>query len=143
VSLIKIILYSQEPRSFNQSKMVMSIKESSKFRNLLPNTLNQAAFYRSYKYGAIFSYEIQNLLAPDNPHYIVDMNDLIADHKELKEETRDNDDLSDYYVFASFMPPGDNKIIVSRESIIDKSCYYLMDSVTPIRTEEVSYSHNS
>jgi hypothetical protein len=118
--------------------MIMGIKKTSKFRDFLSNGRHQAAFFRSYKYGAIFSYEIQNLLLPENPHYIVNMNDLIDDHKELKEETKDNDDLSDYYVYAAFIPPGDNKVIVSTESITDKNSYYLIESVVPIRTEEVS-----
>jgi hypothetical protein len=116
----------------------MGITKTSNFRKISLNYRNQAAFFRSYKYGAIFSYEIQNLLAPDNPHYIVNMNDLIDDHKELKKETKNNYDLSNYYVFATFMPPGDNKIIVSTKSITDKNTYYLNKSVTPIRTQEVS-----
>lgn len=118
--------------------MIAGIKKTSKFRDFLSNNRHQAAFFRSYKYGAIFSYEIQNQLLPENPHYIVNMNDLIDDHKELKEETKDNDDLSDYYVYAAFIPPGDNKVIVSTESITDKDSYNLIESVIPIRTEEVS-----
>jgi len=68
---------------------------------------------------------------------MVSMKELGEDHKELKESTNENEDLSDYYVFATFMPPGDSKVIVSSEDIHDETSYYWCESIVPIRTEEI------
>ena len=97
-----------------------------------------AALFRSDKYGAIFTSEIEELLKKENPFFMVSINDIIEDHKELKRNTMDNEELSDYYVYATFMPPGQNKAIVSFDNMENKDSYYLCDEVVPIREENVS-----
>ena len=117
---------------------MMGIKKTTNFQRLLLRTEPKAALFRSFTYGAIFNTELTKKMEKDCPHFMIPMNELVEDHKELKESTTDNDDLSDYYVFSTFMPPGDNKVIVSSESIEDEDSYFLCESIVPIRTEEVN-----
>jgi hypothetical protein len=98
-----------------------------------------AALFRSNKYGAIFTSEIEKLLKKESPFFMVSINNIIEDHKELKRNTMDNEELSDYYVYATFMPPGQNKVIVSFDNMENKDSYYLCDEVVPIREENVSF----
>eukprot|EP00344_Euplotes_crassus_P010995 CAMPEP_0197017288 /NCGR_PEP_ID=MMETSP1380-20130617/79459_1 /TAXON_ID=5936 /ORGANISM="Euplotes crassus, Strain CT5" /LENGTH=121 /DNA_ID=CAMNT_0042444373 /DNA_START=616 /DNA_END=981 /DNA_ORIENTATION=+ len=116
---------------------MMSIKKKSHFNWFFAKEHYKIALYRSFKYGAIFSTEIEKKLEQDNAHFMIPMDEIAVDHKELKESTNDNEDLSDYYLFATFMPPGDNKVIVSTQSIKDEESYYCCESIVPIRTEEV------
>jgi hypothetical protein len=96
-----------------------------------------AALFRSEKYGAIFTSEIERLLDRENPFFMISMDDIIEDHKELKENTTKNEELSNYYVYATFMPPGENKVIVSFDDMSKPDSYYLCNEVVPIREEEV------
>jgi len=126
-----------KPVSLLQKKIMMSIKKKSHFNWFFAKEHYKIALYRSFKYGAIFSTEIEKKLEQDNAHFMIPMDEIAVDHKELKESTNDNEDLSDYYLFATFMPPGDNKVIVSTQSIKDEESYYCCESIVPIRTEEV------
>jgi len=117
---------------------MMGIKKTTKFRCFFLKENNKIALFRSFKYGAIFSTELEKYMEKDKPHFMVPISEMVIDHKELKETTNDNEDLSDYYVFSTFMPPGDNKVIVSNENIRDSDTYYLYESVVPIRNDEVS-----
>jgi hypothetical protein len=102
-----------------------------------------AALFRSDEYGAIFTSEIERLFVKENPFFMISINDIIEDHKELKENTTDNEELSDYYVYATFMPPGENKGIVSFSDMNDPDSYYLCNEIVPIREGDVSaYSLN-
>jgi hypothetical protein len=104
---------------------------------------SHAALFRSDEYGAIFTSEIERLFAKENPFFMISINDIIEDHKELKENTTDNEELSDYYVYATFMPPGENKGIVSFSDMNDPDSYYLCNEIVPIREGDVStYSLN-
>ncbi len=96
----------------------------TKFKRLFASNHSKFALFRSFKHGAIFSTEIESRLEKEKAHFMVPMRELAQDHKELKESTTDNEDLSDYYCFATFMPPGDSKIIVSNENIQDEDTYF-------------------
>jgi hypothetical protein len=96
-----------------------------------------AALFRSDKYGAIFTSEIEKLLKKKNPFFMVSIDDIVGDHKELKENTKDNEELSNYYVYATFMPPGENKVIVSFSDMSDPDSYYLCNEIIPIREDDV------
>lgn len=115
----------------------MGIKKTTNFRRLLLKEPEKAALFRSFKYGAIFNTELTRWLKRDSPHFLVPMSELVEDHRELKESTTDNDDLSDYYVFSTFMPPGESKIIVTNEDMDQEDSFYLNESIIPIRSEEV------
>ncbi len=68
---------------------------------------------------------------------MISIDDIVDDHKELKENTKDNEQLSDYYVYATFMPPGENKVIVSFSDMNDPDAYYLCNGIVPIREDDV------
>lgn len=123
--------------NYLQKKILESIRKTNKFKNFFMRENNKIALFRSFKYGAIFSTEIEKLLEREKAHFMIPMDELAEDHKELKESTNDNEDLSDYYLYATFMPPGDNKVIVSAENIQEEESYYCCESIVPIRTEEV------
>lgn len=55
----------------------------------------------------------------------------------MNEKTKDNEELSDYYIYATFMPPGENKAIVSFEDMDNPDSYYLCNEIVPIREEDV------
>lgn len=78
----------------------------------------------------------------DYPHYMISISELGEDHSQLKHKSRipklTNEELSQYYVYATFMPPGENKVIISYDDIENKESYNLLEGIIPIRKEEVS-----
>ena len=73
---------------------------------------------------------------------MIPVNEIGEDHNQLKHKSRiptlSNEELSQYFVYATFMPPGDNKMILSYENIENKNSYNFIESIIPIRKEEVN-----
>jgi hypothetical protein len=98
----------------------------------------RVALYRTEDLGVVYTDELEKTMCKDNPFFINPMNTLIDEHIQLELISKNISDLSNYYAFATFMPPGENKIILSYEDILDEENYNLCDTVVPIRRKEVS-----
>jgi hypothetical protein len=61
----------------------------------------------------------------DCPYYVVSPEDITSGHSDLVKNKRGIDVYNDYYVFATFMPPGDNKMILTFNSLYSKDSYNL------------------
>lgn len=71
---------------------------------------------------------------PDNPYIVISIEDVNRDHCEYMAEIGQ---LKDYYAFATFMPPGENKIVVTFDDLFDQNQYFLNKSIVPIRKTEI------
>ena len=100
--------------------------------------MGKAPLYRSSEHGAIYTNEVERLMADDDPYFMTPMSDLVEDYYELKDMATCNEELSDYYVYANFMPPGETKTLISFGDITDPKSYYLGQEVVPIRSQDVS-----
>ena len=99
--------------------------------------VGRVALYNMGEHGAIYSDTFVNQLKQDHPYYVIQMDEINSEHHEL-EQLRSVDDLNNYYAFATFMPPGDNKVIVTFKNLFSKESYNYCKFVVPIRKEEVS-----
>lgn len=101
--------------------------------------INRVALYRTKDLGVVYSDELERAMAKNKPFFVNPMDALIDEHMQLEIISKNISDLSNYYAFATFMPPGENKIILSYEDILDEETYTLCDTVVPIRREEVIF----
>jgi len=111
------------------SKIVVPKKNANKFHKI--------SLFKAEGFGVISSNDIQKLFKKNHPFFANPIDVIIDEHIELDRISRDNQFLSNYYVFATFMPPGDNKIIISYNDILDEDSYNLCDAIVPIRKLEV------
>ena len=93
---------------------------------------------KSSEYGCIASEVLREKMQHNHPFFIVPWAGLVTDHLQMEKVHRKSSFLSEYYIFATFMPPGETKTLVSFGDTMDKSTYHLNTSVVPIRKEEVS-----
>ena len=101
--------------------------------NYLFNAGNKekALVYKSRKFGSIYTTELQKFMKQDDPYFMVPLKDIAEDKNEMGEFE------NWYYAFATFMPPGESKAIVSYGDIEDKDSYNMLENAIPIREEEV------
>ena len=105
--------------------------------NFLFNAGNKekSLLYKSNKYGAIYTTEIQKLLEEEHPYFMISLKEIAEDQKKI------DDFYDNYYAFATFMPPGENKIIVSYDDINEKESYNFLENIIPIRKGGVRWSY--
>lgn len=97
---------------------------------------------KSQKYGMIASEKMRDLMKHDFPFYMIPWQDVVDDHHEMEKVNKKSKMLNEYYLFATFMPPGENKVVVTFKDILDRDSYNFNSFVVPIRKEEVSFLHN-
>ncbi|CAI2385868.1 unnamed protein product [Moneuplotes crassus] len=133
-------LRSVVPKTYTTEKILKCINKTRIFNIIFTSgDRNKTILYRSEKYGAIFSREVFKLMQKDHPHLMISPEELCENHKQLKREFPDltNEELSQYYAYATFMPPGDTKMIVCFDDIQSKDSYNLIQGIIPIRNEEI------
>ncbi|CAI2359328.1 unnamed protein product [Moneuplotes crassus] len=130
------------PTSKKHCKMLKCIKKTRFFNILFKTGAKQnAIIYRSRRYGGIFTNEIEKLMKRDSPHFVIPMKDIVQDHQGLlegyKQKNLTNQELSQYFVYATFMPPGDTKIIINYDGIENKESHNLLESIIPVRKRDL------
>lgn len=97
-------------------------------------------FYKSGKFGAIYSSEVFSLMKKDQPHFIIEPDEIGDTHKRLitNQPEIGNEEISQYFLYATFMPPGDSKFIVSFDGTKDKDSYNFIQAEIPAANQEVT-----
>ena len=112
--------------------MIKWIKRTRLFNRLFNAAIkNKVPLYKSLQYGAIYNTEIEKLMKHNDPYFAISMSDIVEDHPGNKNQN------NNYYAFATFMPPGENKIVMSYGNIKDKATYNLLEDIIPIRDKDV------
>jgi hypothetical protein len=123
-----------------------SIKRTNMFTKMFfgqtKEMREKIALMKSQKYGMIASEKMRDMMKQDFPFYLTPWQHVVDDHYELERVDKDSKMLNEYYAFATFMPPGENKVVVTFKNILDKDSYNFNSSVVPIRKEEVSFRCN-
>ena len=76
--------------------------------------------WKSVRSKVSSKYRAGKNIAPDVPHFIPSMPQTINTHNEFVKEYPNAPELNQYYVFATFMPPGESKMIVTFDDLFEK-----------------------
>ncbi|CAI2383819.1 unnamed protein product [Moneuplotes crassus] len=132
-------LGSIRSKNIGKQKVIKCIQRSRIF-NIIFRIVERARvpFYKSGKFGAIYSSEVFSLMKKEQPHFIIEPDEIGDTHKRLviDQPEIDNEEISQYYLYATFMPPGDSKFIVSFDGT-KKDSFHFIQAEIPAANQEI------
>jgi hypothetical protein len=123
-----------------KKKAISAVKKTQILSKMLPankrlSTMSRTSLWNMGDNGNIYIDQLEAILKPEQPFYPISLQTIWSLHQELSDLNSDDVDLNEYYAFATFMPPGENKIIVSFKGSHAKSAYNFMNFVVPVQKE--------
>ena len=102
-----------------KKKAISAFKKTVIISKIAPDgtqisTMSRTALFDMGEKGLVYLDELINALSPDYSYLPISESEVSKLHRVLRNlNPEDKKKLNDYYVFATFMPPGENKIITT------------------------------